>query len=87
MSVRKEENVEDEVTHHQLRGLEKKGVAVGLFLQRGKPIPKEGIIMNLHQNHLHSLCPNHLYSLRQNIHQNLQHLHHQKKKKKTWKWQ
>ena len=24
MSVRKEENVEDEVTHHQLRGLEKK---------------------------------------------------------------
>ena len=32
MSMRKEENIEDEVTHHQLRGLEKKGVAVGLFL-------------------------------------------------------
>ena len=28
----KEENVEDKVTHHQLRGLEKTGVAVCLFL-------------------------------------------------------
>ena len=28
----KEENVEDEVTCHQLRGLEKTGVTVGLFL-------------------------------------------------------
>ena len=35
--------------------------------------------MNLWQNHLHSLRQNHLYSLWQNIHQNLQHLHHQKK--------
>ena len=74
--MRKEEYIEDEVTHHQLRGLEKKGVTVGLFLQRGKPIAKEGIVMNLSQNHLHSL--------QQNIHQNLQHLHHQKQ---TWKWQ
>ena len=31
--------------------------------------------MNLHQNHL--------YSLWQNIHQNLQHLHHQKKKHRS----
>ena len=30
--MRKEENVEDEVTHHQLRGLEKKEVTVGVFL-------------------------------------------------------
>ena len=28
----KEENVEDKVTHHQLRGLEKTGIAVCLFL-------------------------------------------------------
>ena len=35
--------------------------------------------MNLRQNHLHSLRQNHLYSFWQNIHQNLQHLHHQKK--------
>ena len=35
--------------------------------------------MNLHQNHIHSLCQNHLYSLQQNIHQNLHHLHHLKK--------
>ena len=28
----KEENVEYKVTHHQLRGLEKTGVAVSLFL-------------------------------------------------------
>ena len=28
----KEENVEDEVTHHQLKGLEKTGVIVILFL-------------------------------------------------------
>ena len=32
MIMTKEENVEDEVTHHQLRGLEKTEVAVCLFL-------------------------------------------------------
>ena len=32
MIMTKEENIEDEVTHHQLRGLEKTGVAVILFL-------------------------------------------------------
>ena len=32
MIMMKEENVEDEVTHHQLRGLEKTEVAVCLIL-------------------------------------------------------
>ena len=32
MIMTKEENVEDEVTHHQLRGLEKTEVTVCLFL-------------------------------------------------------
>ena len=32
MIMTKEENIEDKVTRHQLRGLEKTGVTVGLFL-------------------------------------------------------
>ena len=32
MIMTKEDNVEDEITHHELRGLEKTEVAVCLFL-------------------------------------------------------
>ena len=57
----KEENVEDEVAHHQLRGLEKTEVTVCLFLQRVKHMGKDGIInlcQNLGQNLYHILPQN-----------------------------
>ena len=66
MIMTKEENVEDRVTHHQLRGLEKIGVAVSLFLLRVKPIGKEGIInlcQNFHQNLYYNLHHNLLQNL------------------------
>ena len=63
MIMMKEKNVEDEVTHHQLRGLEKTEVAVCLFLKRVKHMGKEGII-NLHQNlgqNLYHILPKNLH--------------------------
>ena len=53
MIMMKEENVEDKVTHHHLRGIEK-GVTVGLAT--------EGII-NLHQKLFQNLCQNLLHNL------------------------
>ena len=35
--MRKEENIEDEVTHHHVRGLEKKEVTVGVFCKEENP--------------------------------------------------
>ena len=63
----KEENVEDEVTHHQLRGLEKNRSCSKSISVKNKPIGKEGIInlqQNLHQNlyhHLHHNLPQNLH--------------------------
>ena len=80
MIMTKEENVEDKLTHHQLTGIEKTGITVGLFLWRENLLSKEGIT-NLHQNLFQNIPQNLHQNLLHNLCHNLYHL------KKTWKWQ
>ena len=71
MIMTKEENVEDKVTHHHLRGIEK-GVTVG---------PATEGIINLHQKLFQNLLQNLGQNLLHNLCHDLCHL------KKIRKWQ